>query len=78
MMKAAIAWLQSSIGYNGQLNLQLVMLIEIIVWQRLNWEHLRQCSVIGDNRWAGTYGVEADFIAKSHCSVEYITRDALM
>ncbi len=23
-------------------------------------------------RWAGSYGVEADFIAKSHCSVEFI------
>ena len=28
---------------------------------------------MNDTRWAGTYGVEADFIAKTHCSVEYIS-----
>ena len=29
-------------------------------------------SVVGDWRWAGSYGVDADIIAKSHCSVEFI------
>jgi len=31
--------------------------------------------VIGDHRWAGMFGVQADFIAKSHCSVEFIPTD---
>ena len=29
-------------------------------------------SVAGDTRWAGTYGVNVDFVARSHCSVVYI------
>jgi hypothetical protein len=29
-------------------------------------------------RWAGSYGVEADFIAKSHCSVEFIPIDEVL
>ncbi len=29
-------------------------------------------SIVGDKRWAGTFGVDADFIARGHCSVEFI------
>jgi hypothetical protein len=33
-------------------------------------------AVIGDLRWTGSYGINADLIAKTHCSVEYIkTKD---
>ena len=28
---------------------------------------------MGDLRWAGAYGVNADFVAKSHCAVEFIS-----
>lgn len=28
--------------------------------------------IVGDKRWAGTFGVDADFIARGHCSVEFI------
>ncbi len=28
--------------------------------------------MLGDDRWAGTYGVSADYIALTHCSVEFI------
>ncbi len=31
--------------------------------------------VVGDPRWAGTFGVAADFVAKTHCSVEVITSE---
>jgi hypothetical protein len=31
----------------------------------------------GDLRWAGTYGVNIDFVARSHCSVEYISIEAM-
>ncbi len=30
-------------------------------------------TVAGDLRWCGAYGVQADFIARSHCSVEIIS-----
>jgi hypothetical protein len=31
--------------------------------------------VVGDTRWAGTFGVAADFVARTHCSVEVITKE---
>lgn len=30
-------------------------------------------SLSGDLRWAGTFGVNLDFVARSHCSVEFIS-----
>jgi hypothetical protein len=30
-------------------------------------------SLAGDQRWAGTFGVNLDFVARSHCSVEFIS-----
>ncbi len=36
-------------------------------------------AVIDDLRWAGALGVQADFVARSHCSVEIIkTEDILV
>jgi hypothetical protein len=35
-------------------------------------ESIGSSSVIGDSRWAGDYGVDADFIAVTHCSAEFI------
>ena len=29
-------------------------------------------AVAGDHRWAGAYGVDVDFVARSHCSVAVI------
>ncbi len=29
-------------------------------------------SVVGDTRWAGSFGVQADFIARTHCSIGII------
>ncbi len=34
--------------------------------------------VVGDKRWAGAYGVQADFVAMSHCSVEIIRTEDIM
>ncbi len=31
------------------------------------------CSLAGDPRWAGTFGVNLDFVARCHCSVEFIS-----
>ena len=30
-------------------------------------------SLAGDVRWAGTFGVSLDFVARTHCSVEFIS-----
>ena len=29
-------------------------------------------AISGDQRWAGSYGVNIDFVARSHCAVEVI------
>jgi hypothetical protein len=29
-------------------------------------------AISGDRRWAGSYGVNVDFVARSHCAVEVI------
>ena len=34
--------------------------------------------MLGDERWAGIYGVSADYIALTHCAVEYISLDEIM
>jgi hypothetical protein len=39
------------------------------LWRR---DSIGGCSIAGDQRWAGAYGMKADFIARSHCSVEVI------
>ncbi len=31
------------------------------------------CVLAGDLRWAGTFGVNLDFVARSHCSVDFIS-----
>ena len=33
--------------------------------------------VVGDTRWGGTFGVDADFVARTHCSVEMISAKAI-
>jgi hypothetical protein len=33
---------------------------------------------VNDLRWAGSYGVQVDFIARSHCSVEIIKTEDIM
>ena len=30
------------------------------------------CTLANDMRWAGAFGISADFVAKSHCSVEIV------
>ncbi len=35
------------------------------------------CTIVGDKRWAGQYGVVADFIAIGHCCVEYVSTEAI-
>ena len=43
----------------------------------------RRCSmgdnvVLGDTRWAGLYGIEADFVADENCKICYFTAADLL
>jgi hypothetical protein len=40
-------------------------------------EPIGSSTVIGDCRWAGDYGVDADYIAMTHCSTEFIPLDEI-
>ena len=35
------------------------------------------CALVGDFRWAGAYEVQADFVARTHCSVEIIKTEEI-
>jgi hypothetical protein len=39
---------------------------------RSNRDCIGDGSIVGDTRWAGTFGVQADFIARTHCSIGII------
>ena len=49
----------------------------ISFWHEFGRDSIGSSSVIGDKRWAGTYGVDADFVAKTHCSVEFISTETV-
>ena len=34
-------------------------------------------SVVGDVRWAGAFGINADLIARSHCAVEFVSTEVI-
>jgi hypothetical protein len=34
-------------------------------------------TVVGDTRWTGMYGINADLIARTHCSVEVIKLEGI-
>ncbi len=31
--------------------------------------------IVGDYRWGGSFGVSADFVARTHCSVAFVLRE---
>ena len=33
------------------------------------------CTVADDVRWAGAFGIDADFVAKTHCSVAFVSTE---
>jgi hypothetical protein len=62
-----------------------VLLFSLLSWLSIVWKllHLikfcRDCmgdsTLAGDPRWAGTFGVNLDFVARCHCSVEFISTE---
>ena len=43
-----------------------------------NRDSVGGCTVIGDHRWTGAFGVNVDLIARSHCSVELIKTEDIV
>ena len=43
-----------------------------VSWLLPNRDSIGGSSVVGDLRWAGMYGTNVDFVARSHCSMEII------
>ena len=59
----------------------VVNLFDADAWlmkQSFSRDTIGSSCVLGDSRWAGSYGVKADFIAQSHCSVEFIPVKAIL
>jgi hypothetical protein len=49
-----------------------------VTFPLIDSESIGSSSVIGDNRWAGDYGVDADLIAVTHCSAEFIPLEEIL
>jgi hypothetical protein len=52
------------------------MLCLIFIWNQSSFvlrDSIGENAIAGDMRWAGSYGVNIDFVAQSHCAVEVIT-----
>ena len=47
----------------------LLLTVFVLFWIR---DSFGDSTISGDLRWAGTYGVNVDFVARSHCAVEFI------
>ncbi len=43
------------------------------IWLCPHRDTIGDSAIIGDYRWAGTFGVQADFVATTHCSVAFIS-----
>jgi hypothetical protein len=52
-------------------------LLKLVLFCWVGSESIGSSCVVGDDRWAGAYGVSADFIALSHCSAEFIPLAAI-
>jgi hypothetical protein len=51
--------------------------IDLLLLLSVYRDCLGDSSLAGDLRWAGTYGVSLDFVARSHCSVQFISIEAM-
>ena len=46
---------------------------------RVGRDAVGDSAIIGDDRWAGTLGIRADFVARTHCSIAFVpTADILV
>ncbi len=52
----------------------LAVMVELLIhhYDAVCRDPVGDCVVAGDLRWAGTFGVNVDFVARSHCSVALI------
>jgi hypothetical protein len=50
-----------------------------MAWPGLRRDSVGGTAVVGDERWTGSFGVNVDLVARSHCSVALIaTQDILV
>ncbi len=52
--------------------IDVARLLNARLWDR---DSIGDAAIAGDIRWAGSFGVNVDLVARSHCSVEMITLD---
>ena len=50
-----------------------VHILHVLLLLAYGRDPVGDCAVAGDLRWAGMFGVNVDFVARSHCSVALIT-----
>jgi hypothetical protein len=51
--------------------------MDLLSYAGVDRDCIGDSALSGDLRWAGTYGVNLDFVARSHCSVEFISMEAM-
>ena len=65
-------------GYSEYLQI-LLSILSLSMLLGTHRDSVGGSAVVGDVRWTGTFGVNVDLVAKSHCSVELIrTEDILV
>ncbi len=56
-----------------------MMMVDIQLSEELNCRGVIGSDVvIGDTRWAGAWGMKADFIAKTKCCILFVTANDVM
>ncbi len=74
---AMFVWLK--IGMMSETLSRIIILLVLLLFdtEKSNRDSIGGSAVVGDRRWAGTFGVEADFVARTHCSVAIIPINAI-
>ena len=59
----------------GELLLVMPSTVESFIWgfKLCHRDSIGDSTISGDLRWAGFLGVNVDFVARSHCAVEFIS-----
>jgi hypothetical protein len=50
----------------------------MMVWLAMSSDSVGGNSVVGDERWTGSFGVNVDLVARSHCSVAIIAKQDIL
>ncbi len=50
----------------------------MMAWLAMSSDSVGGNSVVGDERWTGSFGVNVDLVARSHCSVAIIAKQDIL